>query len=96
METLTNVYATGLILYAALQLVIGNGSGRAHMTVKWLNNRAFDFPSIYGVIAMSLLWFIVLPTQIYQHHASVVAYKRQRAARRAEWDASLRINTGAE
>lgn len=89
METLIHAYVTGLILYAALQLVIGNGSGRARMTVKWLNNRTFNYPSIFAVIGLSLLWFIVLPIQIYQHHASVVAYKRQRAARRREWAESL-------
>lgn len=83
-QTLTNIYGTGLILYALLQLVVGNASGTATVTVKWLNNRVFHVRSIYGVIVMSLLWFIVLPVQIYQHAATVRSYKRQRAQRRAE------------
>lgn len=85
-EVLTDIYATGLVLYTLLQLTVGNFAGTGRLTVTWLNNRTFRFPSAYATIPLCLLWFIALPAQIYQHLVQVRRFKRERAARHARYD----------
>lgn len=83
MNLLILTYLSGAMIYGLLQLLTGNAEGYARVTIKWWTpHRVVYIPAAIGVVFMTALWFIVLPTQVYQYNAEQERYRRNRISER--------------